>query len=815
MLKNYIKTAWRSLKNQRFFSVIKIGGFAFSIAICMLIVLYVKHELSYDKFYKDANLFFRVVGVINKDNTVLKGLSLPAPAGATLKEEFPEIIGSGRLLTNPLFGAGTNQVATTGNAELFSEEGFCFADQAIMDFFPTKTIFGSLSHALDNPKTIVITKRKAAKLFNGNPIGKRIYLNNDKSNEYSITAVIDDIPTNSNLYGFDFFMTLRGYEPYEGEQLNWLASNYTTYFKVREGTDIQQLEKKITKSYIQDHYKPAMIKAGMTVNEEVWNTARMTLQPLEKIHLYSNDVQTHKIESQNRGDIRLVYIFGGIATFILIIAMINFINLSTANAATRAKEVGVRKTIGSGRKALIIQFMTESFLYSGISIAFALFFAVLLLPFFNQIAGKSLVFPWTTWYFIPVLVVFALLIAIVSGIYPAMYLSKFKPIAVLKGNINLKSSRNWFRNGLVIFQFATSIILIIGTLVINQQIKYILNRDLGFNKEQVLILRGTGTLDGKQRLLKNELKELSSVASVSIGDYLPVTMDGVKRNGNSFWNDGRQNQDVGVGGQNWIVDDDYISTFGIKILEGRNFNMNMPTDSAAIIVNQKMVKELNIKNPIGAKIRNYATYTIIAVVEDFIFGNMRNEDVKPLALVIGGSPNMISIRLKSDKMEQSIQEITNVWNKFSPNQKIQYTFLDDGFAMLYADVQRTQIIVSTFAGLAIFIACLGLFGLAAFVTQQRTKEIGIRKVLGASLPEIIKLLSADFIKLIFIAILIACPIGWWAMNTWLQDFNYRISIQAWIFILAGTASMVIAFGTIFYHALKIGRINPVNSLKDE
>ncbi|MGE8376901.1 MAG: ABC transporter permease, partial [Sphingobacterium sp.] len=366
-----------------------------------------------------------------------------------------------------------------------------------------------------------------------------------------------------------------------------------------------------------------------------------------------------------------------------------------------------------------------------------------------------------------------------------------------------------------IFQFATSIILIIGTLVINQQIKYILNRDLGFNKEQVLILRGTGTLDGKQRLLKNELKELSSVASVSIGDYLPVTMDGVKRNGNSFWNDGRQNQDVGVAGQNWIVDDDYISTFGIKILEGRNFNMNMPTDSAAIIVNQKMVKELNIKNPIGAKIRNYASYTIIAVVEDFIFGNMRNEDVKPLALVIGGSPNMMSIRLKSDKMEQSIQEITNVWNKFSPNQKIQYTFLDDGFAMLYADVQRTQVIVSTFAGLAIFIACLGLFGLAAFVTQQRTKEIGIRKVLGASLLGIIKLLSADFIKLIFIAILIACPIGWWAMDTWLQDFNYRISIQAWIFILAGIASMLIAFGTIFYHALKIGRINPVNSLKDE
>lgn len=816
MLSNNIKIAWRSLKNQRFFSLIKIGGFAFSMAICLLIVLYIRHELSYDKFYKDSDQIFRVVGMVTRDNIVQKGVSMPAPAGPELKEEFPEIELEGRVLSNPLFGAGSNQISTNENPELLSEEGFCFMDQSILDMFSIKAVNGTTNHALDNPRSLVITQKKAEKLFKGmDPVGKTIFLNNDKSNRYTITAVIEDIPTNSNFYGFDFFMTLSGHEPYPGEKLNWLASNYATYFKVKKGTDISQLENKITKSYIEDHYRPAVVQGGMAVNEEVWKSAKMTLQPLQSIHLHSKGIQENKIESQNRGDIQIIYIFGGIAAFILIIAIINFINLSTANAASRAKEVGVRKTIGSDRKALILQFITESLLFSLISISFALIIAFLLLPSFNNIAAKALVLPWIDWYFIPGLISFGLIIGFISGIYPALYLSGFKPIAVLKGNVILKSGSHWFRNSLVIFQFATSIILIIGTLVINQQVKYILNKDLGFNKEQVLVLRGTGTLEGKQKSLKNELKKISSVTNVSVGDYLPVMIDGVKRNGNAYWIDGKQNEEVGVGSQNWVVDVDYLSTFGIKLIEGRNFNMDMPTDSAAVIVNQSMIRELGIKNPIGTKITNLTSYTIIGVVEDFIFGNMREDAVKPLALSIGGSPSMISVKLKTDDMEQTIADITNVWNSFSPHQKIQYTFLDEGFASLYVDVQRTQIIVSSFAGFAIFIACLGLFGLAAFVTQQRTKEIGIRKVLGASLPGIIKLLSTDFIKLVLIAIVIASPIAWWAMNNWLQDFNYRIDISAWVFVLAASVSILIAFATICYHALKIARINPVNSLKDE
>ena len=347
MFQNNIKIAWRNLKNQRFYSFIKIGGFAFSMAICLLIVVYIQHELSYDKFYKDSNQIFRVVGVITRDNVVQKGVSMPAPAGPELKEEFPEITAFGRVLSNPLFGAGSNQVATNENPELFSEEGFCYVDQGIMDMFPMETVYGTLNHALDNPNTVVITKSKAEKLFKGDPTGKTIYLNNDKSKAYTVTAVIDDIPTNSNFYGFDFFMTLSGHEPYPGEKQNWLASNYSTYFKVKDGSDIAELEKKLTRSYIDDHYRPAVVQAGMAVNEEIWKSAKMTLQPLKDIHLHSKGIQNNKIENQNRGDAQLVYIFAGIAALILIIAIINFINLSTANANTRAKEVGVRKTIGS------------------------------------------------------------------------------------------------------------------------------------------------------------------------------------------------------------------------------------------------------------------------------------------------------------------------------------------------------------------------------------------------------------------------------------------------------------------------------------
>ncbi|TDS15956.1 ABC transporter permease [Sphingobacterium paludis] len=814
MIKNDIKIAWRNLRNQKLFSIIKIGGFAFGIAVSLLIALFVQHELSYDKFYPEADQIFRLVGVAKQDNVVRKGISLPAPAGPTFKEEFPAIEAMGRMLSNPLFGAGTNQLSTNENPENFSDNGFTYVDQSLLDMLPLQTVFGSLTHALDEPNSIVITKSKAEKYFKGDPIGKIIYLNNDEDKPYTIHAVIEDVPSNSHLYGFDFFMTLSGIDFYPGEQQNWVASNYSTYIKVKKETNTALLAEQLTKSYVNDHYIPAMLQAGMQVNP-ILHSAKFVLQPLENIHLHSTDIQDYKIETQKRGDIKVVWIFAGIASFILIIAAINFINLSTANASTRAKEVGVRKTIGSSRKALISQFITESLLYSVISVLLGIAISFLLLPIFNNLADKNLHIPWNSWYFIPSTLLATTALGLLSGIYPALFLSGFKPIAVLKGKVSPTSGSSLFRNGLVVFQFATSIMLIIGTLIINQQLNFILNKDVGFNKDQVLVLHGTTTLGNQAKTFKDELNNIPAVQSVAISDYIPVNIDGSKRNGNSFNLEGKQQEEAGKGGQFWVVDKDYIATFGLNLIAGRNFNMAIASDSAAVIVNQKMVQELGIKDPIGAHITNGNTYTIIGVVEDFIFGSLREEGLDPLCLAIGGSNSLISIKIKTTDPARTIDHITKVWDKFSPQQKIQYSFLDEGFAALYNDVQRTQQIFTAFAIITIFIACLGLFGLAAYTTAQRTKEIGVRKVLGASVAGIIQLLSFGFLKLVLLALLIATPIAWWAMHVWLQDFSYRTEVKWWVFVLTGGMSLLIAMGTICYHAIRTARMNPVSSLRDE
>lgn len=814
MFKNYIKIAWRNLLNQKLFSVIKIGGFAFGIAVSLLIALFVQHELSYDNFYPESDHVFRLVGVAKQDNIIRKGISMPAPTGPTFKEEFPAIESTGRMLSNPLFGAGSNQLSTNENPENFSDNGFTYVDQSLLDMLPLSTIFGSLAHALDEPNSIVITKSKAEKYFKGDPIGKIIYLNNDKDKPYKINAVIEDVPSNSHLYGFNFFMTLSGIDFYPGEQQNWVASNYSTYIKVQKGTNTQLLAQQLTKSYIHDHYIPAVLQAGGQVNP-ILNSANLVLQPLEEIHLFSTDIQDYKLETQKRGDIKIVWIFGGIACFILLIAAINFINLSTANASSRAKEVGVRKTVGSSKQALISQFITESLLYSIISVLLGIVISFALLPIFNNLADKTLYIPWNTWYFLPAALLAATGLGLLSGIYPALVLSSFKPIAVLKGKISPTSGNSIFRNGLVIFQFATSIILIIGTLIINQQLDYILNKDVGFNKDQVLVLHGTTTLGNQTKIFKDELSNIPSIQHVSISDYIPVNIDGSKRNGNSFNLEGKQQEEAGKGGQFWIVDQDYIATFGLHLVAGRNFSMDIASDSAAVIVNQRMVQELGIKDPIGARITNGNSYTIIGVVEDFIFGSLRGEGLDPLCMAIGGSNSLISVKIKATDVSQTISAISEIWDKFSPQQKIQYSFLDEGFASLYQDVQRTQQIFTAFAFITIFIACLGLFGLAAYTTVQRTKEIGVRKVLGASVAGIIQLLSFGFLKLILLALLFATPIAWWAMHTWLQDFNYRIEVEWWVFALTGAISLFIAMGTICYHAVKTARMNPVDSLRDE
>ncbi|AMR34487.1 hypothetical protein A0256_09060 [Mucilaginibacter sp. PAMC 26640] len=812
MFKNHLKIALRQLGKQKMYAAIKVGGFAFSIAACILIGLYIKNETSYDQSYPDTDRIYRVIGQYNDNGVLKKSVSLPAPFGTVVKGDFPEVEQAARIMPNTLFdGAGSNEVSTSDNNQNTHDEGFAYADQQLLDLLKLPMVYGDRKHALAEPFTVVITKSKADKYFpKQNPVGKLLFLNNDRSRPYRIGGVIEDFPATSHL-NYNFLLTLTGKELWKGEQTTWGANNYTCYVKVHAGTDIALLEKKLIKNIMAKYVLPDMIKAGNKRAIDAVAKSSLKLQPISAINLKSYDIHDNLIH----GDIRFVWLFGGVAAFILLIACINFINLSTAKSANRAKEVGLRKVVGSTRGSLVQQFIVESLLYSILSFVIALAVAAALLPWFNVIAGKNLSFPLAALWFLPSLVVAAIIIGFVAGIYPALYLSAFKPINVLKGKLSTGSKNSYLRNGLVVFQFATSITLIIGTLVIYNQMQFILNKKLGFDKDQVLVLQGTNMLGYRANDLKTELLKLADVKSVSIGDYLPV--DGSKRNGNVFYNEGKVHEDIGVSGQYWFVDKDYLKTMGVKLAAGRNFLPDAAADSQGVIINQAMAKQLNLGNPIGKRITDAGgtLSTVVGVVHDFNFASLRN-NVEGLVMQLNKSnAAMMSVKLNTGNVQQTLKAINGVWKTFSPEQPIRYTFMDDSFAAMYADVQRMALIFTSFAVLAIIIACLGLFGLSAFMAEQRSKEIGIRKVLGASITSITALLSVDFLKLVLVAILIASPVGWWAMHTWLQDFANRTPIQWWVFLIAASSAIGIAILTVSFQSVKAALMNPVKSLKSE
>jgi putative ABC transport system permease protein len=808
MFKNNLKIAWRNLSKQKMYSSIKIGGFALGIAACLLIALFISDELSYDQYIPNGNRIYRVVRDWNENGEHFVGTMFAAPFAKALKDEFPEVEQAGRLNQFELFGAGSNQLRRADKTMNTYEEGFSYADQDFLNIFQIPIVYGNRAHLLDEPRTIVISKRKADKYFpNENPIGKTLIINNNISRSYRITGVMD-FPSHSHFQS-DFLLTLEG-GFYPGEQTNWRSESYYTYVMLRPGTDVTHLENKfslITRKYM----IPSQQQDGMVDAEILAEKISYQLQPVSDIYLKSEGIG----DLLNHGDIRYIWLFGIVAGFILVIASINFINLSTAKSANRAKEVGLRKTIGSNKLNLIGQFLAESVLYGVFSFVLGIVLSIVFLPYFNLLAAKSLVIPWAAWWwFLPLLAISSVVLGILAGLYPSLYLSSFQPINVLKGSLSRGSKRSTMRSGLVIFQFTISIILIISTLIIYHQFGYILNKKLGFNKEQVLLLQGANIMGEQVATFKNELQKLPQVKSVSISDYLPISE--TKRNGMSFWNEGRLKVDHPVHAQMWQVDDDYINTMGMNIVMGRNFSKDMPTDNSnAIIINQTMAKELGLADPIGKRIQHqWHAFEVIGIVEDFNFESLKQE-IGGLCFVPGNSPNIVSVKVNTSDMSQTIHSITGVWNRFSPNQPIRYTFLDESFAKMYNDVQRTGKIFTTFAILAIIIACLGLLALSSFMTAQRTKEIGIRKVLGASVPNVTFILSKSFLILVAVSNIIAWPIAYYFMNKWLQDFAYRININLWVFILSGGIALVIALATVSFQAIKAALANPVESLRYE
>jgi putative ABC transport system permease protein len=805
MFKNYFKVTWRNMSRQKMYTAIKIGGFALGLATCIIISLFIRHELSYDAYYANTDRIYRV---INNWDTPDGGkwTAFPPVIAPILKNEFPEIELSARLIPYQWFNAGNNLMRRDDQTENIFEEGFAYADPELLEVLEIPMVYGSRKHALAQPNTIIMSKSKADKYFPGeDPTGKIIVLNDEKNQSLTVGGVMEDFPPNSHL-NFDFFITLTGKEFWPGEQTDWCCWNYNPYVRLKSGTDARELEKKLLS--IKKTYIDYLANRKDQSLEQVKKHHRFELQRVSDIHLRSEgigDIIPH-------GDIKYIWLFGGIAVFILALACINFVNLSTAKSANRAKEVGLRKVVGSVRGYLVNQFLSESIIFSLASFIIAIALVAAMIPSFNVMAGKSIIVPWTAWWFFPILIGASVFIGFLAGLYPAFYLSAFKPIDVLKGSVARGLKSSGLRSAMVVFQFTTSIVLIVGTFIIYGQMNFILTTKVGFDKEQILMIQGVNTLDRQQQTFKEELQKLATVENVTLSRYFPV--DGTTRDQNQFWKDGKSQVEKSFGAQAWYVDEDYLSTLGMKLVAGRNFSRDMASDSSAVIINQAMAKEFGFENPVGERIMNFRSWTIIGVVEDFHFENMKGK-IEPLCFMRGDFGSIAAIKVKSENMQDAILSVTSVWNKFRPTQPIRYTFLDESYARMYDDVKRTGNIFATFAILAIVVACLGLFALSSFMVEQRNKEISIRLVLGASLKSIFKLLTEHFVVLVLISFVIAVPLSWYIMKEWLEDYQYKIEMGWEIFVLSGLMAVVIALLTVSYQSVRAALENPAKNLRSE
>jgi putative ABC transport system permease protein len=808
MIKNYLKIAWRNLTKNKVFSLINIAGLAIGLSCFTLIALYVVDELSYDRYNTNAERIYRVDANVKFGGNELNLAVSSDPMGATLKKDYPQVEEYTRV-----YGSSGSKLIKKGN-EFIDEERVCNADSTFFNVFTLPAIAGDTKTALNEPNTVVITESTAKKYFGTTDVmGKTIEA--DKT-PYKITAIIKDIPHNSH-FNFDFIFSMDNVDYQFG---NYLSMNFHTYILLKKGTNYKEFEKNFTQvidKYIFPQAKQFMQIKSMDDFTKAGNKLEFYLMPLTSIHLHSDRFP----ELGTNGNIQYVYIFSAVALFILLIACINFMNLSTARSASRAKEVGIRKVLGTERKDLIGQFLTESTLMTVISLIIAIALAWSALPFFNSISAKALsINSLLSAQVLPFLIALPFIVGIIAGSYPAFFLSKFKPVTVLKGKINAGFKKNTLRSGLVVFQFFTSIFLIIGTIIIYKQLNYIQTTNLGFNKDQVLIINGANSLGSNAASFKNEVLNLPGVSSGTLSAYLPVTSS---RSDNSYSKEPMMDPKNALSMQTWVVDYDYVKTIGLNIVRGRNFSKEFGSDSSGIILNEAAAKVLGYADPIGKKIyTNFQTatsndlisYTILGIVKDFHYESLR-QNIFPLGMRLGSSNGLASFKVNTKNIQPLVKQIESKWKAMAPGMAFSYRFMDEAFDNMYRTEHRMGKVSVTFSILAIFIACLGLFGLATYMAEQRTKEIGVRKVLGASVVNVVTMLSKDFLKLVIIAALIAFPVAWWGMHKWLQDFAYRINIGWWIFIAAGIIALLIALITVSFQAIKAAIANPVKSLRTE
>jgi putative ABC transport system permease protein len=802
MIRNYLKTAFRIMMRQQAYSAINIAGLSLGIAASLLIILYVADEISYDKFQQGGDRMYRIGFKGRLQGNEFEMATSPAPVAEAIGREIPEVEATIR------FGLWRTMPIALAD-KTFTEEYFLVADSNFFQFFSFPLIAGDPKTALQGANKVVLTQSTAKRYFGEeNPIGKIILRGSDKT-ATEVTGIAEDAPSSSHIQ-FDMILSGESWD-YLRDNHQWTSNNLYTYFKVRPRSDLSKIKKSLDALSEKNMGQELEKIIGMSFAQfrQAGNDVGLFIQPMLDIHLKSD----LREEITPNGNIQYLYIFGAIAGFIILIACINFMNLSTARSANRAKEVGVRKTIGAFRSRLMAQFLAESMLYSFISTLLALVLMISLLNPFNILAGKSLTLSLFAQPVIIIgLVAFALFVGLLAGSYPAFYLTAFKPVEVLKGKIRSGFRNSGFRNGLVVFQFMISISLILGSMVVYKQLKYMQDKNMGFDKENVIRLIHTWSLDKNGKAFKNELSQHPEFKSASFASGIPphITWSNAFRKGGS-----EEDYLLMV----CVVDYDHLNAMKYELVQGRFFSRDFKSDTAAVIINEAAYRQMGLTSIENQELLNYSgdkprPMKIIGVIKDFNFESLRNS-VKPIAIQLGGEPNReMAVRLSAGNTREQIQLLESIWKKYSSD-AFEYSFVDQDFDGLFRAEQRISHIILIFTVLTISIACLGLFGLATYVGEQRAKEISIRKVMGASIAQVMGLLFKDFTLLIVIAFFIAAPLGWYLMSNWLQGFAYRTSVDGWIISLSGLASLLIATFTISFQSIKAARENPVKALKNE
>jgi putative ABC transport system permease protein len=788
MLKNYITIAWRNIIRQKAYSILNVAGLSIGMACSILILLWVQNELSYDRFHTDADQLFRLTCNAGDFKTAVS----PVAMARGLQTELPQIK-AGVRMSKPM-----TMLLEVGEKKLEEKRVF-FADSNFLKIFSFALLKGNPATALTDPGTLLVTEEMAKKYFGTQDVLGKIIKVNNKEN-FTIAGVLANTPSNSHLQ-FDFIIPMKtlAKSNWDLQNDNWGNFNFYTYLLLDEKTAASVPAQSRLASQISTIFK----NHGQTIKID------FHLQPLTDIHLHS-DLQ---IDLPGHGNMQYVNIFFVVAIFILLVACINFMNLATARSERRAKEVGLRKVVGAGRYQLVFQFLGESIIFSMLSLLVAIGIVLLLLPVFKMLTEKTLTIHLLDGKLLMSLLGIALLTGLISGSYPALFLSGFAPVKVLKGKVRVAGGNLLFRNALVITQFVVAIVLLVGTAVVYKQLNFIKSRNLGFEKSNLLYMPMTGDIWGKRQALNTALTESPLTKDFSIISNLPTVL--TSGTVDVVWNGQTTRNQVVF--PSLDVDENFVNVFKTKVVAGRGFDRSFTGDSSNYVINEKamQIMGMNIGNAVGQAMTFGDTKgTIVGVVKDFHFKSLQYA-MEPLVLRLNKWGGVVMVRTKPGSNEETIQALGKISQQLNPAYPFTFGFLDKDLDNLYQSEQQMGNIFNLFAGLAIFISCLGLYGLSAFMAEQRTKEIGVRKVLGATVAGVVALLSQDFLKLIIIAIIIASPISWYAMNKWLQGFAYQTNLEWWIIALAGIVATGIALITISFQSVKAALTNPVKSLRSE